>query len=215
MKLYTYWRSSAAYRVRIALALKGVSYERVVVSLHPDRLEQYGEAYKAVSPEMRLPSLEVGGKLIGQSMAMLELIEETQKGPSLLPDNPWARAEVRAFAQLIVSDTHPLQNMSVFKALRETFGADEAAIKAWAQTWIGRGLAACEARVSDSETKFLFGNAPGFAEICLVPQLYNARRFEVDVSAMPTLLDAEARCQELDAFKAALPEAQPDAPVAP
>lgn len=212
MKLYTYWRSSAAYRVRIALALKGVAYDSVAVSLHPGQLEQYGDAYRAVNPEMRLPALEVEGRTLGQSMAMLEWIEETWPAPALLPDDGWARAEVRGLCQTIVSDTHPLQNTSVLADLRSRFGADDAAAADWARHWIGRGLAACEARTAGGETTFLFGDTPGFADICLVPQMYNARRFGVDLTAMPRLVAVDDRCRALPAFQAASPETQPDAP---
>ncbi len=215
MKLYTYWRSSAAYRVRIALALKGVAFDSVPVSLHPDRLEQYDPAYRALNPEMRLPSLELDdGRVVGQSMAMLEWIEETWPEPALLPADAWGRAEVRAVCQAIVSDTHPLQNSSVLAALRERFGADDAAVRDWARHWIGRGLLACEARAAGRQTTFLFGETPGLADVCLVPQMYNARRFGVDLAALPRLAAVEARCTELAAFRSAAPEVQPDAPAA-
>ncbi|MEL6286344.1 MAG: maleylacetoacetate isomerase [Pseudomonadota bacterium] len=211
MKLYTYWRSSAAYRVRIALALKAVPHERVSVSLHPGKLEQLGDAYKAVNPQMRLPSLEVDGRVIAQSMAILEWLEERYPDPPLLPTDPWARAEIRAFAQIIASDTHPLQNTSVLRYLEDAHGADQTSKRRWAQEWMGRGLAACEALAEGRTTPFLFGETPSFADICLVPQLYKARRFDLELAAMPRLLAVETACLALPAFQVAAPDMQPDA----
>jgi len=212
LKLYDYWRSSAAYRVRIALNLKGAAYEQASINIKPGEDAQRAETYAKLNPQMRVPAIEVDGQVSGQSMAILEWIEETMDGPSLLPDQPWARLQCRAFADVIACDVHPLNNLSVLSALRTDYGADPAAISRWYADWILRGFTALEAMAAEwPETAFLFGSAPTFAEICLIPQIYNARRFEVDLSAFPRLLAVEDACQALSAFADAAPEAQPDA----
>lgn len=212
MKLYTYWRSSAAYRVRIALALKGVSYENGFVNIAPGKLEQKSEAYAAVNPQMRVPSLELpDGSVLGQSMAIMEWLDETYREPPLLPAGREERARCRAFADLIACDIHPLNNSSVLADLKERFGADGEAIADWYRHWISVGFTALETLALARPGDFLFGDAPSLAEVCLVPQVANARRFETDLSAFPRLVELDARCRELDAFKAAAPENQPDA----
>lgn len=213
LTLYTYWRSSAAYRVRIALALKGVTYDSVPVSLAPDVLAHREADYQAINPQMRLPSLKVGEDILVQSMAILEWIEETFPEPALLPAGPIARAHCRAFAQLIVSDIHPLQNSSILGLLRKDYGLDAEGVKAWVHGAMQRGFDALESLATGlSGGAFLFGDTPSLAEICLVPQLYNARRFEVDLTPYPRLLELDAAASEIEAFKAAHPDAQPDAP---
>ena len=213
LKLYTYWRSSAAYRVRIALALKGVAYDSVPVSLAPDILAHRQADYQAINPQMRLPSLKVGEDILVQSMAILEWIEETFTEPALLPTDPIQRAQCRAFAQLIVSDIHPLQNSSILGILRNEMGAGDAQVRSWIHGVMQRGFEALEALSANRPAgPFLFGEAPGLAEICLVPQLYNARRFEVDLAPYPRLLELEAAASALPALEAARPENQPDAP---
>ena len=208
IRLYDYWRSSAAYRVRIAMNLKGVSYERLPVNLTPGTDEQKTGAYKAVNPQMRVPAIEVDGRRAGQSMAVLEWLEETYPTPSILPSDPWERLQARSFADTIACDIHPLNNLSVLAALRSDFGADEAAVTHWYHDWIRRGFEALEHFASAQKVgDFLFGDSPTIAEITLVPQIANARRFDMDLSAFPTLLALDAACLQLEAFRKASPEA--------
>ena len=212
MKLYGYWRSSAAYRLRIALNLKGATYDTQSVNIAPAASEQIAPAFKSLNPQMRVPVLEVGGHFMTQSMAVLEWLDETYPEPPLLPADPFARQRARAFADLIACDIHPLNNLSVLNVLRSDFGADKAAVRAWYGDWIIRGFTALEAQIADRPASgFLFGEAPGIAEICLVPQVYNARRFEIDLSDFPALVAVDAACTELKAFQDAAPDAQPDA----
>ncbi len=208
MKLHGYFRSSAAYRVRIALNLKGVSYERV--SHHLRRGDQRAEAYLALNPQGLVPALELDdGRVLTQSLAVIEWLDETRPEPALLPSDPFRRARVRAFALAIACDIHPVQNLKVLKRLRK-LGHEQEAIDEWA-AWANReGLAACEKLVFDEPGPFCFGAAPSLADVCLVPQLANARRFGVDVAAYPRLLAAEAACRALPAFADAAPERQPD-----
>jgi maleylacetoacetate isomerase len=210
IRLYDYWRSSAAYRVRIALNLKGVPYERMPVNILPGKDEQRGAAYQAVNPQMRVPAIEVDGKVAGQSLAIIEWIDEVHEGPALLPKDPWQRLQARAFADVIACDIHPLNNLSPLAVLRRDFGADEAAVNRWYSDWILRGFAALEAMAGDYQRgSFLFGEAPTIAEIVLVPQVANARRFNVDLAAFPRLVALDAACQALEAFQRAAPENQP------
>lgn len=209
MKLHGYFRSAAAYRVRIALNLKGLP---ITHAPHHLRLgEQRAPAYLALNPQGLVPALELdGGAVLTQSLAIIEWLDETQPEPALLPADPILRAKVRAFAQALACDTHPLQNLKVLNRLRG-LGLDEGAVTGWAGAVNAEGLAACEALIRDRPGPFCFGDAPGLADICLVPQLGNARRFKVDVSAYPRLLAAEAACMALPAFAEAAPDRQPDA----
>ena len=207
LKLYDYWRSSASYRLRIALHLKGVAFEAVQIDLHPKVKQHMSAAYRALTPQMRVPAIEVDGQVFAQSTAILEWIEETWPDPSLLPKDPLERLKVRGFAHTITSDVHPLNNPSVLNRLRTEFGADPDAISRWYSDWIRRAFAPLEQTANDTTGDFLFGDGPGMAEICLVPQLYNARRFDVDVSDFPRLLSVDAACRALPAFQAAAPEA--------
>lgn len=210
IRLYDYWRSSAAYRVRIALNLKGVPYERVPVNILPGKDEQRGAAYQAVNPQMRVPAIEVDGRVAGQSLAIIEWIDEVHEGPALLPKDPWVRLQARAFADVIACDIHPLNNLSPLAVLRRDFGADEEAVNRWYSDWILRGFAALEAMAGEHQRgAFLFGEGPTIAEIVLVPQVANARRFNVDLSAFPRLVALDAACQALEAFQRAAPENQP------
>lgn len=212
IRLYDYWRSSAAYRVRIALNLKGAAHELVPVNILPGKDEQMSDAYRAVNAQMRVPSIEVDGQVAGQSMAILEWIDETLPGPRLLPEDPWLRLKVRAFADVIACDIHPLNNLSPLAYLRSAFGADDAAIARWYGEWVRRGFEALEAMVPElSGDGFIFTPAPGLAEIALVPQMANARRFKVDLGPFPRLVEADARARALDAFRDAAPENQPAA----
>lgn len=209
--LYGYWRSGAAYRLRIALNLKGVEYDQVAVNLKTG--EQKSEAWLAMQPQGLVPVLKVGDAMLMQSPAILEWIEETWPQPALLPSDPLERCRVRAWAAVIGCDTHPVQNLRILKAVADDLGQGPAGMKAWAHRWTQSGLAALETLVAQvpRETPFLHGEAPGMAEIYLLPQLVNARRWEVDLSAFPILMAAETACLALPAFQRAAPENQPDA----
>src|SRR6516165_9570145 len=209
MKLHGYFRSSASYRVRIALNLKGLRTEHL--SHHLRKGEQYAPAYLAINPQGLVPTLEDdAGAVITQSLAIIEWLEEAYPLPPLLPKEPLPRAKVRAFALAIACDTHPVQNLKVLARLRE-LGLAEEKVQDWA-AWVNReGLSACETLVKDGPGPFCFGDVPTLADLCLVPQLGNARRFGVDVTAYPRLLEADAAAKALPAFANAAPEKQPDA----
>jgi maleylpyruvate isomerase len=208
MKLHGYFRSSAAYRVRIALNLKGLHVEHR--SHHLRKGEQRAPDYLALNPQGLVPALELdAGGALSQSLAIIEWLDETHPEPPLLPADLLARARVRAFALAISCDIHPVQNLKVLSRLRG-LGLDEAAVTAWA-AWVNReGLEACEALLAGQAGQFCFGPTPTLADVCLVPQLGNARRFGVDVSRFPRLLTAEAAARALPAFADAVPERQPD-----
>lgn len=211
MILHGYWRSSAAYRVRIALHLKHLSYQQV--SYHLRDGAQRKPEFLARNPQGLVPALELpDGTLLTQSLAIMEYLEETYPVATLLPAAPLARARVRAMALAIACDLHPLNNLRVLNFLGTRYGQDDAGKTAWYQHWVRCELTALEDRLCrDSETgKFCHGNTVSLADICLIPQLYNARRWNCDVSAYQTLLRIEASCLSLDAFSKAAPERQPD-----
>ena len=209
MILHGYFRSAASWRVRIGLNLKGVSVDHR--SHHLRRGEQRAPDYLAVNPQGFVPSLQTDeGTVITQSLAILAWLDETFPSPPFLPAAPAARARVRAVALALAADTHPLQNLRVLNRLR-ALGVEEAEVTGWARNANAEGLAACECLIASEAGQFCFGGVPSLADICLVPQLGNARRFGVDVSLFPRLLEAEAACRELPAFAAATPEGQPDA----
>ena len=210
MKLHGYWRSSAAYRVRIALALKGVAYEQVTHDLRTG--EQGADAYRALNPQGLVPALEVDGAVIVQSPAILEWIEERFPDPALLPAGTDDRAAVRAMMGIVACDIHPLNNLRVQTTLRRDMAADNAAISAWIARWIGDGFAALDVLIARHGRGFAFGGAPGLADCVLVPQVYSAERFAVDLTPYPALMAAADRARALDAFAAAHPDRQPDAP---
>ncbi|MDO4682429.1 MAG: maleylacetoacetate isomerase [Lautropia sp.] len=212
MKLYTYFRSSAAYRVRIALNLKGLPYESVPVHLVRDGGEQRQPAYRALNPAGLVPALVDQGEVLTQSLAIIEYLDEQHPTPALLPEGALDRARVRALAQTIACDTHPLNNLRVLQYLGKVLGADEAARQAWYRHWVAEGLGAVERLLAaDPRTgDFCHGNAPGLADCCLVPQVFNARRFDCDLSGMPVIQRIVARCESLPAFQQAAPEQQPD-----
>lgn len=209
MKLHGYFRSSAAWRVRIALNLKGLKVDHL--ARHLRKGEQRAADYLTCNPQGLVPTLEQDdGTMLTQSLAIIEWLDETHSTPPLLPRDPLARAKVRAFAQAIACDTHPVQNLKVLNRLRE-LGMAEPAVTAWA-AWVNtEGLGACEKLISNEPGPFCFGAAPSLADLCLVPQLGNARRFGVDVSAYPRLLRAEAAAKAMPAFADATPDRQPDA----
>jgi len=214
LTLYGYWRSSAAYRVRIALNLKGLAYQQVPVHLVKDGGQQHSADYQALNPQELLPLLVDkgnGGVRIAQSLAILEYLEEVFPVPALLPSDAAQRAQVRALALHIACDLHPLNNLRVLQYLSGELGVDEAAKDAWYKHWLHKGLAAVEAGLAVFNDRLSLGERPGYLEACLVPQLYNARRFNCDLDAYPRILAMAARCESLEAFKQAAPEVQPDA----
>jgi maleylacetoacetate isomerase len=216
LTLYGYWRSSAAYRVRIALNLKGLAYRQVPVHLVKDGGQQHSTEYQALNPQGLVPLLVDegnGGVRIAQSLAILEYLDEVFPVPALLPAEPAQRAQVRALALHIACDIHPLNNLRVLQYLAAELGADDEAKNAWYRHWVEKGLAAVEEGLAVLKGGLSLGNRPGYLEACVIPQLYNARRFACSLDAFPRLLEMEGRCLALDAFKAAGPEAQPDAMV--
>jgi len=213
MRLHTYFRSSAAYRVRIALNLKGLDYEAVPVHLVRGGGEHRQPAYLGLNPAGLVPALEDQGQVLTQSLAIVEYLEEIHPRPALLPEAPLDRARVRAIAQAIACDIHPVNNLRVLQYLTRELAADDAQKNAWYRHWVGVGMQAVEAMLAaDARTgAFCHGDAPGLADCCLVPQVFNARRFGCDLSAMPTVLRIADTCAGLEAFRRAAPEAQPDA----
>ena len=209
MILHGYWRSGASYRVRIALALKGIGYDLAAHDLRTG--EQKAADYLALNPQGMVPALQTGDRVLIQSPAILEWLEETHPSPPLLPSGADDRAAVRAMCALIGCDIHPLNNLRVLKALRADFAADQAAVNAWAAAWIAPGFDALQALVDPHGADWCFGDAPTLADCYLIPQLYSARRFDMDLSPWPHLLAVEARAQAHPAFEAAHPDRQPDA----
>ena len=207
IKMYDYWRSSACYRLRIGFNLKGIAFESVSVNLHPDVREQASEPYKTINPQQRVPAVEIDGQVHNQSMAILDWLDRAYPDPPLLPTDPHERLRAKAFAETIACDVHPLNNTSILKYLKDTFEADDQAINDWYSEWIVRGFEALEMHAWKRKTPFLFGDRPGLAEICLIPQIYNARRFNVDLSNFSRLLEIDAACVGLEAFQKATPEA--------
>jgi maleylpyruvate isomerase len=208
MKLHGYFRSSASYRVRIALNLKGLSAEHL--AHHLRKGEQCAPAYLAINPQGLVPTLEDEDTVLTQSLAIIEWLDETHPVPPLLPKDPLRRAKVRAFALVVACDTHPVQNLKVLARLRQ-LGLPEDQVTEWA-AWANReGLTACEKLIAGEAGPFCFGAEPTIADLCLVPQLANARRFGVDLAAFPRLLKAEAAASNIKAFADAAPDRQPDA----
>jgi maleylacetoacetate isomerase len=206
MRLYDYWRSSAAYRVRIALNLKGLTYERVPVNLRQG--SQRTLDYLARNVQGLVPTLEDGEIRLSQSLAIVEWLDETHPEPPLLPGTPLARAEVRSLAQLIACDIHPLNNLRVLQYLEHRFGLGERHRTAWYRHWIVEGFNALERRLTVTAGRFSHGDAVTLADVCLVPQVAGARRYQIDLGAYPTIRRVEAACQELPAFEEARPERQ-------
>lgn len=212
MKLYGYFRSSAAFRVRIALNLKGLAYEQV--SVHLRKSEQLKAEYLALQPQGLVPALDDEGEIFIQSLAIIEYLDETHPAPPLLPGDPAGRARVRGLAQAVACDIHPIDNLRVLRYLARPLGHDEKAIEAWFNHWIKLGFDGIERLLAgDGQAgKFCHGDAPGLADICLVPQVFNARRYpSFDMTPYPTIGRVFEACMALDDFERARPERQPDA----
>ena len=212
MKLYTFFRSSASYRVRIALNLKGLAYEQIPIHLRRRGGEQFAASYKTINPQALVPALEDNGRIVTQSLAIIEYLEERYPKPPLLPADPADRALVRSMALVVACEIHPIQNLRVLVHLKNHLQQSEDDLNRWARHWIDLGLTALEQMTATPKHgKFCFDDTPTLADICLVPQLVNARRFGCDLSAYPTLLQIEKACIALPAFVNAAPEKQPDA----
>ena len=209
MKLYTYFRSSAAFRVRIALNLKGLKYEPVFV--HLAKGEHRQPQYAAVNPQALLPTLELDdGKRLTQSLAIIEWLEERHPTPPLLPKDALARARVRSLAYLVASEIHPLNNLRVLQHLKRALGQSQEQIDTWYRHWIADGLAKLEADLAEGSSKFCHGDAPGMADCCLVPQIFNAKRYNSDLAPYPRTMRIFENCMKLEAFDRAQPSKQPD-----
>lgn len=213
LRLYSYWRSSAAYRVRIGLNLKGLAYETLPVHLVRDGGEQHQPDYVAVNPQQLVPTLMHGVRVVRQSLAILEYLDEAWPSPRLLPMTARDRARVRGLAQLVACDIHPLNNLRVLRYFEQSWGVPQSERDEWTRHWIREGFEAMEALLGGDPATgtFCHGQVPGLADCCLVPQVFNARRFEVDMTAFPTISRIEAACLELPAFMEARPDRQPDA----
>lgn len=211
MKLHNFWRSGTSHRTRIALNLKGLSYEYVAV--HLGKEAHLTEAFKAVNPQQLVPALDTGEQVLIQSPAIIEWLEEKYPSPALLPQDADGRARVRALAAIVGCDIHPINNRRILETLRKSFGADESAINAWCGTWITAGFDAYEALLAADTQRgaFSFGHTPTIADVYLIPQIESARRFQVDLSRWPLIAGVEQACMALPAFQAAAPARQPDA----
>ena len=215
LRLYSYWRSSAAYRVRIGLNLKGLSYETLPVHLVRDGGEQHQPDYVEMNPQQLVPTLMHGVRVIRQSLAILEYLDEAWPTPRLLPMTARDRARVRSLAQLVACDIHPLNNLRVLRYFEYTWRVPQSERDDWVRHWIADGFAAMEALLEGDPATgaYCHGQTPGLADCCLIPQVFNARRFGVDMAAFPTITRIEKACLELSAFAEARPDRQPDAQV--
>lgn len=213
MRLYDYFRSSASFRVRIGLNLKGIPVERSPVHLLRDGGEQFSESFSGLNPQQLVPVLEDGGTALTQSMAILEYLDEIRPEPPFLPEAFAARARVRALAQVIACDLHPLNNLRVLRYLKDVLGRSDEERNAWYRHWVAKGLGAFEALTAGHPAtgEFCHGDRPGLADIALVPQIFNARRFDCPLEDYPTTMGIFERCMETEAFDLAQPSKQPDA----
>ena len=210
MKLYTYFRSSAAFRVRIALNLKGLDYQPTFV--HLAKGEHRKPEYAAVNPQALVPTLEEDGRLFTQSLAILEYLEETHPQPPLLPQDPFARARVRSLALLIACEIHPLNNLRTLRHLKNSLGQSDEQVNGWYRHWVADGLAKLEAELQNPGTgHFCHGQTPTIADCCLVPQIFNAKRYQCELGPYPAVMRVFDACMQLDAFVRAQPDKQPDA----
>ena len=214
LRLFSYWRSSAAYRVRIGLNLKGLAYEIAPVHLLRGGGEQHSAEFREANPQGLVPVLQHGQRVLRQSVAILEYLDEVWPQPALLPATARERQRVRALAQLVACDIHPLNNLRVLQYFEHEWHVPQPEREEWVRHWIAEGLSAFETMLADNPSTSMFcdGHAPSIADCCLIPQLYNARRFGMDLAAYPTIRRIEAACLALPAFAAARPENQPDAP---
>lgn len=213
LALYSYFRSSAAFRVRIALNLKGLAADMRFVHLLREGGQQYAEAYRALNPQQIVPTLISDGHVLSQSLAIIEYLEEIAPTPPLLPAEPLARARVRQIALSVACDIHPLNNLRVLRHLKHVLGVDDGSRLEWQRHWIREGFQALEVMLAQDPASctFCYGDSPTLADICLVPQMANARRIQLDLTPYPTLLRIEEAAYRLPAFVAARPENQPDA----
>lgn len=214
LQLYSYWRSTAAYRVRIGLNLKGLPYETIPVHLVRDGGQQNSADFREANPQGLVPVLRHGNRVMRQSLAILEYLDETWPSPPLLPVLSRDRQRVRALAHTVACDIHPLNNLRVLQYFENTWSVPQPEREGWIQHWIEDGFVAMEAMLADhpSTGPYCEGSAPTVADCCLIPQVYNARRFGIDLSRFPTITGIEQACLALPAFDAARPERQPDAP---
>ena len=210
MTLYSFFRSSAAYRVRIAFNLKGLGYDTAAIHLQKDGGQHRKPAYRAINPQMRVPTLKLdSGELLTQSLAIIEYLDEVHPQPPLLPSDPVERAQVRALAQLVACDIHPLNNLAPLRYLKNELGQEQSKIDAWYHHWVREGFDALEAMVAPGP--YAHGADVTLADICLVPQVANARRLKVPLDPYPKIVAIDAACAQLTAFEEARPERQPDA----
>jgi maleylacetoacetate isomerase len=211
MNLYTFFRSSAAFRVRIALNIKGLQYNSISKALAKN--EHRSEDYLLINPQGLIPALEADGNLLSQSLAIIEYLEETHPTPPLLPKEPGARAKVRAMSLAIACEIHPLNNLRVLNYLRQQFGQNDEGVNTWYRHWVAEGFAGLETMVREASwtKRYCYGDALSMADVLLVPQMFNARRFKCNLEPYPTLVAISEHLETLPAFEAARPELQPDA----
>lgn len=209
MRFYGFFRSSSAYRCRIAFNLKGIQPEFTPVVLR--QKQHKSEEFLAMNPQGLVPVLDTGDAKLSQSLAIIEWLDETHPEPALLPGGPAEKAQIRAFAQIIACEVHPLQNLRVLNFIKDHYGQDQEGADQWCRHWIAEGLAACEAIAAQNSGEFTFGNAPTLADICLIPQMFSADRFGLSTDAYPRLQEIRSACEAMPAFADAHPARQPDA----